>query len=251
MTRRTSTRRLVTTLALAAPLLLSSPASTDGGDAAGGVCEDAAGESAQRRAAASVGNAAPRVLGVVFDPPDAVASGQDLTAQPQGVDDDGDEIEWSYRWSVNGRDLAESGPLLTSDQLRRGDTIVLRVVASDGVDESEPWESEPVKVGNAPPSITSTPGPLGEDGVFRYDVTAEDPDGDDAFSFRLAEAPDGMTIGANDGALRWQPGPDLAGRHAVEVEVVDVYGGRGTQTFELELSYADEDALAAPAEPEL
>lgn len=196
-----------------------------------------------RRATVHVANSPPHVDGVELDPSGELHANQDLVAKPAGTDPDGDKITYSYRWSVNGSVVPESGAKLPASRFSRRDSIELDVVASDGTDASEPYHVGPIEVGNTPPRITSTPGPIAKDGVFRYDVVAEDPDGDLGFSYRLLSGPEGMTIGAHDGHLVWKPGPKAEGNHPVEVEVSDPYGGKATQLFQLRLSYAP----AAPA----
>jgi hypothetical protein len=167
-------------------------------------------------------------------------------AAPEGVDPDGDRLRYSYRWLVDGEPLPDEEPTLRGDRFRRGDSIELEVVANDGTEDSETFRSDPIEVANAAPRITSTPGALGKDGAFRYEVTAQDPDGDTSFRYRLVEAPAGMTIGFDDGVVAWQPGDDAEGNHAVEVEVSDLFGGRATQPFEIRLAYAKGDE-APPA----
>jgi hypothetical protein len=174
--------------------------------------------------------------------------GRDVVATPEGDDPDGDRVSFHYRWLIDGEPLPDDGPTLSGDRFGRGDSISLEVVASDGTEEGEAFRTEPIGVGNAAPRITSTPGAIGADGVFRYEVAADDPDGDTAFRFRLVEAPAGMTIGFDDGVIAWQPGDGAEGNHAVEVEVSDLFGGRATQPFEIRLSYAPAKA-APPASP--
>ena len=209
---------------------------------------DGAQKSPPSRATARVGNQPPQVTGVAIEPMSPVTTGRDLVATPGGEDPDGDRIRYRYRWLVDGEPLPDEAPTLRGDRFARGDSIVLEVVASDGTDDSETFRSDPIEVANAPPRITSTPGAIGADGVFRYDVVTEDPDGDTAFRYRLVTAPAGMTIGFDDGRLSWRPGDESEGSHAVEVEVSDLFGGRSTQPFEIRLSYASpEDAPPASA----
>jgi hypothetical protein len=119
--------------------------------------------------------------------------------------------------------LPIEGATLPAGNFERGDVVVLEVVASDGSDATEPLASEPIKVENAPPRITSQSGKVEADGVYRYAVQAEDPDGDRAFRFRLLNGPPGMAIGFDDGQLRWDPPADAAGSHAIEIEVQDLF----------------------------
>jgi hypothetical protein len=208
------------------------------------IASDGERRSAPARASVRVGNQPPRVLSVSLDPSGDLQVGRELVARPEGDDPDGDRVSFHYRWLLDGEPLPDAGPTLSGDRFERGDSISLEVVASDGTEEGETFRTEPIEVGNAAPRITSTPGAIGADGVFRYEVAADDPDGDTAFRYRLVEAPAGMTIGFDDGAIAWRPGDGAEGNHAVEVEVSDLFGGRATQPFEIRLSYAP--AKAAP-----
>jgi hypothetical protein len=211
------------------------------------VASDGEQRSAPARATARVGNQPPRVTGVAIEPSANVSVGRDLVATPEGDDPDGDRIQFAYRWLLDGEPLPDDAPTLKGDRFERGDSIALELVANDGSEDSEVFRSEPIEVGNAAPRITSTPGAIGEDGVFRYEVSAEDPDGDTAFRYRLVAAPAGMAIGFDDGRVTWQPGDGAEGSHAVEIEVSDLFGGRATQPFEIRLSYASPGATPPAA----
>lgn len=86
---------------------------------------------------------------------------------------------------------------------------------------------------NLPPSFTSEPpatAPIGE--VYRYRVTATDPDGD-AITFALVEAPSGMDIDPVSGVILWLPSLAISGPHAVTVEARDPLGAAATQSYVL------------------
>jgi hypothetical protein len=212
------------------------------------VARDAHGESAPETAVARVGNLPPTIVQVVMQPLGEVSAGNDVTASPRATDPEGASVEYRYRWRVNGETVPVDGPTLPASLLKRGDSIELEVVASDGSEDSEPLVSPPIQVVNAAPRIVSRPGPIGPDGIFLYPVKVEDADGDHIFRFKLAKGPKGMTIGFDDGLLRWDPPADAAGSHQVEIEVEDRFGGHTSQRFALELSYETEQpAAAAPA----
>lgn len=65
---------------------------------------------------------------------------------------------------------------------------------------------------------------------YRYDVNAIDPDGDSP-TYRLLEAPEGMTIDAQIGAISWETGNTAIGVYLVSVETTDGRGGVDLQTF--------------------
>lgn len=210
---------------------------------------DGANQSEPETRSVRVGNQPPLVQGVVLEPLAEPSAQHDISANARGEDPDGDPLEFHFGWSVNGEPQDETGPVLVARRFRRGDRIQLSVVASDGNDESEPLRSDPIEVVNAPPRVTSQPGGVGEDGVFRYAVEAEDPDGDRLFRYRLLEGPKGMRIGAVDGQLEWAPAADQAGRHRVSLEVDDRAGGTSTQAFVVEIAFEDVEAQPTPAAP--
>jgi hypothetical protein len=195
-----------------------------------------------------VGNLPPALMQVNLTPITGVTAGSDITANPIATDPEGDSIEYRFRWTLNGETLDVEGPTLPAGRLKRGDRVVLEVWAGDGSSESEPIESKPIEVVNAAPRIVSTPGAIGPDGVFRYELKAEDPDGDQSFRYRLVRGPQGMTVGFDDGKVVWTPPATAAGRHDVEVAVEDLFGARSNQSFALQLDFVTEAPPAARAD---
>ena len=198
---------------------------------------------------ARVGNLPPSIVNVLMQPVGLVTAGNDVTATPKATDPEGDELEYRYRWTLNGETLSVEGPTLPAKLLKRGDKVVLEVWANDGNDETEVLQSAPIEVANAAPRITSTPGAFGADGVFRYTVRADDPDGDKSFRYRLVKGPEGMSVGFDDGQVEWAPPVNAAGNHEVEVSVEDLYGAATTQKFALQFAFTTEPAPAAAATP--
>jgi len=200
-----------------------------------------------------VGNTPPVLQSVAFDPLGTLHRGQRVTARPIAIDPDGDSLEYEYTWWVEGRELANHSEVLDTSRLRRGDEVRLRVVARDGISRSNELESAPIRVENSPPKIVSTPRNMGDARVYRYQVEAQDPDGDRRLRFRLEQAPPGMTIDPISGALSWTPPPSATGSHGVEVVVDDLQGGEARQRFTVEISEEGSEpgaaGSAAPASP--
>jgi len=201
------------------------------------VARDGEAESAPATATAVVANQPPVLLGVLLEPQGRITTQHDVTALPRATDPDGDELEYEFEWWVNERRVDLDGPILPTRHFRRGDRVELVVVASDGTAETEPLRSHPIEVLNAPPRIASEPPSLDESGIFHYQVTAEDPDGDRQLRYRLAEAPRGMRVDPGDGLLTWEPRRTQSGRHPVVLEVEDGLGGKTTQSFELQVDF--------------
>ncbi|MEG4293357.1 DUF4114 domain-containing protein, partial [Microcoleus sp. D2B6] len=86
---------------------------------------------------------------------------------------------------------------------------------------------------NSSPVIVSEPVPrFGlDDKIYRYQLSAVDPDGD-RLKYRLVDGPLGALIDGDSGELLWFPENVQPGQRAnFTVEVADGRGGKGSQTF--------------------
>lgn len=90
------------------------------------------------RAAARADENRPPVIERVRFEPRAPVAGEPLAARVEASDPDGDSLRFQYRWSVNRRPLAVSGPTLPAGSVGRDDRVEVEVVASDGRSESDP-----------------------------------------------------------------------------------------------------------------
>lgn len=211
------------------------------------VANDGKDESAPYRAEVELENSPPRIKQVTLNPGQQVFAGTPIVVKPEARDGDGDGVTFSYEWEVNGRGVREDGPSLDTHQLKRGNHVTVRIVASDGEDESEPYEAPMITIVNAPPKIVSRPPDALANGEFVYRVVAEDPDGDSGIQFELENQPEGMSVEPLTGVIRWTPTLEQAGRYSVSVFADDLQGGRSRQVFEVAVSAPEEDAAAAPA----
>jgi len=199
-------------------------------------------------ASVSLGNSAPEIEEIRFEPSGDWFAGQNVAAIPQAVDADGDPMTFEFRWRMNGQPLDESGPTLAASTFERGDQIELEVRASDGHADSAALTVGPFRVANSAPEVRSEPGAIGRDGVFRYQVEVDDADGDRSFMYKLVQKPSGMEIDNLSGKVTWKPTPEQSGNHPVSLEVDDRMGGRSTQQFTLSVSF-DGKATPPPASP--
>lgn len=183
-----------------------------------------------------VANTPPRVTRLAYKP-SPVRVGDRITAMPESEDPDGDNVSYQFRWYHNGEEyLRADYDTLGTGEFVRGDQIVLEVIPSDGIDDGEVRRSDPVTVENSPPEITSLPPQEMVDGLFAYQVTATDRDGD-KLSFSLDAAPPGMTIDPDTGALAWRITGDVTGAHEVRIAVRDGHVAEPTvQEFSLALN---------------
>jgi putative Ig domain-containing protein len=202
-------------------------------------------------ASARVIDRPPSITRTLLTPPDSVAPGQPVTATAGAADADGDPIDYEYTWFVNGERRSDTGSVFATDGLKRGDSIYAEVRASDGSSWTDPTRTPVVTVGSAHPDITSTPPGLREDGEFRYQVVAVDPDGDKRLRYSLEKGPAGMAIDDVSGKLVWRPGDVQQGVHPVTVVVRDSGGLETKQSFSVTVKQETGEApVPAARKPE-
>jgi len=173
----------------------------------------------------------PRVLSVEISPA-RPHLGDELEARAVAFDANGDPVEFTYTWVVNGENATSGADSKFSTAgLHKRDRIVVRVVPSDGMSKGVEASSQPVLITNRPPEITSVPSMKVAEGVYSYDVKATDPDGD-PLQFRLTQSPEGMTIQPDTGIITWR----ISTEHpSVDIGVVaaDGDGAEAYQQFKL------------------
>jgi hypothetical protein len=183
-----------------------------------------------------VENSPPKVTGVscVIG---AAASAPAAEARVQVIDPDGDVPSFTFRWFKNGK-LIEGAQdaTLPLANVRRGDQLIVEVVAHDQDSASTPVKSNTMVVEDSPPQFTSTPGaPQQADVEFVYQAKATDPDGD-ALKYELVSGPSGMSV-SNEGTLTWAvpQGDQHQGEFPVRIRAMDPNGGEATQDFTIHL----------------
>lgn len=167
-----------------------------------------------------------------------------LKAKVVGIDHDGDDVHYVYRWWRNDALIKEGREdAIDTAGFARKDSIVVEVTPRDQDGEGTPYRSAPTVVGNAPPRIVSKPPALDRPGSYQYRVEAADPDGDPLL-YGLETAPPGMAIDTASGLISWAVSSELAGTHRVKVSVDDGQGGVAWQEFEISIPTTAESASA-------
>jgi hypothetical protein len=175
--------------------------------------------------------------------------GEPLVATAIASDSDGDEVEYTYQWLVNGKPVRGAGAArFVSSETKRGDKLSVRAIASDGEDESSAAVSQELTLVNSPPAFAKFDGFEPAGGMFRHQFRASDPDGDGGLRFALAEGPRGMEVDPVLGIATWHPGPDAKGVIPVRVEVRDAYGASSALAFEITIG-GGEPAQQPAAQP--
>ena len=196
-----------------------------------------------------IANAPPTVSRLDRSSDDPIVTNSSVSVIAKGRDADGDDISFQYEWSVNGKVVRERSRTLKTRRVRRGQRIQVAVVAFDGESKSEAFVSPEWTVVNSPPKIVSSPGAPSSDGAFRYQLLAEDPDGDQLFEYRVENAPAGMRLDESSGTLTWSPSEDQVGSFRVTMFVSDGKGGTTGQQLEINVGDAGGDESPAAAAP--
>lgn len=170
--------------------------------------------------------------------PTPAYSKDDLRAEVDVFDADGDYIRYTYQWRKDNEEiLGETGSTLSNSHFRKGDKVSYRVGVTDGESDEVVLHSTVSCILNSPPRITSqSSGCITEGSVYEYTVAAEDPDGD-PLTFNLSSAPEGMTIDSSTGVIRWKISEKQSeGSYEFKVIVSDAEGAMAIQPITLSFS---------------
>ena len=78
-----------------------------------------------------------------------------VSVQVDAVDPDRDAVTFRHQWLVNGNPIAgQTGSTLAPDLLKRGDSVAVAVIPSDGKSQGPPYRTQAVAVANTPPEVT-------------------------------------------------------------------------------------------------
>jgi hypothetical protein len=107
------------------------------------------------------------------------------------------------------------------------------VVVALGTDLVEPNDPDGPTLNNRSPLITSTPVFTAvADELYRYDVIAIDPDGDQLTYSVESDAPN-LSIDPATGRISWTPAAGQVGQYTVTVQAIDERGASGFQSYVL------------------
>jgi hypothetical protein len=144
-------------------------------------------------------NRAPVIESAEFVNPSPTAQ-EEVRVVVKANDPDNERVRFDYEWVVNGKKLpSEHRNVLSDGRVKKGDDIILTILASDG--KAETKKQMLLTIANASPFWLEDPR-LSSD-LNGFKVKAADPD-DDPITYRLTGAPDGMTIDAEEGVLSYE-----------------------------------------------
>ena len=99
-------------------------------------------------------NRPPVVQSARIVPHPVVRSGP-ISVQVEAIDPDRDAVTLRYRWLVNGKPInGQVGLTLEPHLLKRGDSVAVEVIPSDGKTQGPPYRTQEVAVANTPPEVT-------------------------------------------------------------------------------------------------
>ena len=157
--------------------------------------------------------------------PEDVYTSTDVTVKINVTDPDGDAVQTAIQWYINGvKKLRNRNRRLDSSNFRKGDELIIEVIASDGTNEVI-RKSPPTTVLNSPPNFSMRTGSLPK--LDGFVIKAEDPDGD-ILTFKLDNPPPGLSIDSKKGELAYQP---------------DAAGAEEGGTFETKIIAEDDEGL--------
>ena len=202
--------------------------------------EDMPLETVETSTGATGTNDAPTV-GTVTVAPQPPTGLEDLRVSASPTDPNGQFVNVTYEWAVNGTKLlAQNGPTLSREYFRRGDVVTSAITASDGV--ASATATTQITIQNAAPTITTRPEFVSS--IDGMQMSARDPDGD-PLTWSLEGAPYGMTINPRSGEIAFKGSQvDQGGAFTVSVVVEDPEGLSATWQFSAEVKGGKTDEQA-------
>lgn len=128
----------------------------------------------------TIGNSAPVIDAVSVSPTNPTVSDTLSLVLSGAVDDDGDEISFTYAWFVDGRPAGTEATLDGGD-LRRDEEVYAEVTPWDGEAYGATVRSDVVTIQNSAPRVASvelSPDPVYTDDTVTAAIVGLDPDGD-------------------------------------------------------------------------
>ncbi|WP_046225224.1 choice-of-anchor A family protein [Vibrio sp. ECSMB14106] len=162
-------------------------------------------------------------------------------------DPNGDPVSFSLATAPEGAVLTASNEIEWTPNASQLGTHTFVVVAEDpfGMQSTQSFNVTVREVlNNAYPVITSVP--LLEAFVrtsYQDLIIAADPDGD-ALTYRLIEAPAGMTVSGN-GTVIWLPEINQKGSNPVTLRVYDNYGAYAEQMYSIRVNSGNEPVITS------
>ena len=181
-----------------------------------------------------VNSATPNQSPVITSNPRTTSrTGDTYFYQIQASDPDGDLLSYSLPTAPTGMMVSTVGLMTweTTAAQSGAHNITLRVSDGQLFTEQSFTLNLTYRAGNNTPLIISAPNTVTNlEQTYTYNLKGQDADGDRLF-WSLDQAPDGMVIDIQTGALRWLPQSNQLGQHSIVVKLLDSFGAFSTQTY--------------------
>ncbi|HXV68349.1 MAG TPA: Ig domain-containing protein [Nitrospira sp.] len=158
------------------PLIAGLSALTVGASCTGGSSPGASGSAGPLK-----GNQAPAITSarILNDP---IPLTGPVAVQVEADDPEREAVSFQYQWYVDNVPLPkQTDATLPAEILRRGQTVMVEIVPTDGTHRGQPYRTKPILVGNTSPKIISisfTPLAVRPGDKIEAQVEAADPDHD-------------------------------------------------------------------------
>lgn len=177
-------------------------------------------------------NSPPAVVATQFVEP-RLHTGISIEIDAETSDADADPVEIRYSWTLNGEMLdGYQENILPGALLHRGDRVSFTAIPNDGLADGPAYVASEFSIPNGAPRFVSNYPRSFSNFLYQYPARAEDPDAD-PLRYRLETGPEGMSIDADSGELRWEISASQSGEHHVSISAEDAEGLKATQEFTL------------------
>ncbi len=149
----------------------------------------------------------------------------------KAVGNNGEDIAYRFEWTLNGKPAGDGSDSLSG--FKRGDRVSVKITPFEG-EKAGPSKILDFLIQNTPPKVAESQGAKFDGKTFSYQVKGTDQDGD-TLSYAIEEAPEGMTIDPQTGAIRWQLKENDYGERTIKVKVSDGKGGTTTHSVNVDL----------------
>jgi fibro-slime domain-containing protein/RHS repeat-associated protein len=161
-------------------------------------------------------------------------------------DRDGNPLQYSLAKKPTGMTISAQGLIQWSTGTLLADPQDVEVVVADDQGGTATQEFQ-IRVAsqleNTRPTIISNPKLAGrEDRLYSYDAVAVDAQGDEVV-WSLVRGPLGMSIGSNDGRMRWTPRDNQMGSNTVTIRATDTLGAFSDQSFAIDVAFVNTPPL--------
>jgi hypothetical protein len=166
-------------------------------------------------------------------PPTTVTALTTLSYKPVASDADNDVVTYALGAAPSGVSFDGTTLNWTPTESQTGiHSISIRATDSFGLSTEQSFEVAVTSATPGMPTIISTPPTEHsvDSGGLSYQVEVLEPD-DQAVTFALTQAPDGMLIDASSGLVVWAVNNDNLGEHHIELTATDPDGNVASQSF--------------------